>query len=514
MLVFNNRYLMKLAEIFVDSGYEIRVVGGAVRDLCLGLKPKDIDLCTNATPDEMMALAEQHGLYVIPTGLQHGTVTFMMGGEPFEVTTLRVDVETDGRHAKVEYTRDFQLDAERRDFTMNAMSMDINGHIYDYFEGRDHLKRGVIMFVGDPNERVREDYLRVWRYVRFFAKTAVSEAPQSIYQLFNMPWVHEGMRGLSGERIWAELKKILTAPHAGDALRLVFGTKLMETLGNGETINGPEYRRVGHTILMAMKRFEDRLRCHPVMVEALVMAVLVCNIDPKSYEIVAERLKFSSSERRAYDYMIKIISFYMTCPFDSVEAIQSHFYLNTTNGSDPQLEAAAVMVAEHITQANIISTIAFKMLDQDNQVIYNSTFDRFTITGKDLMARGVKPGPQMGQILRFFKTRWAQGHHPCEEMLAHFDKVFPDKSQLYVWEVSHYTWSKYEQDRYAYWHNMHEMMQIAMDRLEPIVAKSVEAGNDFMMAHANLGPNVDYATLFLYKDKATAMLRKLEHDAA
>ena len=149
------------------AGYEVRIVGGAVRDLVLGKEPKDIDMATNATPDEMMKVFDAAGIRYEPTGLQHGTITVILDGEPIEITTLRIDAETDGRHAEVEFTKDWKLDAERRDLTYNAMSVDLNGNLFDYFGGVDDIRDKVTRFVGNAEERIKEDYLRILRYFRF-----------------------------------------------------------------------------------------------------------------------------------------------------------------------------------------------------------------------------------------------------------------------------------------------------------------------------------------------------------
>ena len=151
--------LENLDKIFKKSGYEIRIVGGAVRDILLKKDPKDIDLATDATPKEMMDLLGKAGIKHIPTGIEHGTITAVLNNEPFEITTLRADVDTDGRRATVQYVTSWEEDAKRRDLTYNAMSMDLDGKIYDYFGGMDDLQNKVSKFVGDPEERIKEDYL-------------------------------------------------------------------------------------------------------------------------------------------------------------------------------------------------------------------------------------------------------------------------------------------------------------------------------------------------------------------
>jgi poly(A) polymerase len=158
-----------LAALEAD-GQEARFVGGCVRDGLLGRSVEDyIDLATPERPEQVIGLLERAGLPVIPTGLAHGTITTLADGRHFEITTLRRDVACDGRHAEVAFTDDFAADAARRDLTINAMSCDRAGRLYDYFGGRDDLAAGRVRFVGDAGARIAEDYLRILRFFRFFA---------------------------------------------------------------------------------------------------------------------------------------------------------------------------------------------------------------------------------------------------------------------------------------------------------------------------------------------------------
>lgn len=158
--------LLRLEHMFSSNGYTLRLVGGAVRDLLLGRDPKDIDLATDCGPEDMVKLMEAEGVRYIPTGLQHGTITVNTSEGTYEITTLRVDRQTDGRHATVDFTSDWRIDANRRDLTINAMSLGLDGSLYDYFNGQQHLAERRVEFVGDAKLRIREDYLRILRYFR------------------------------------------------------------------------------------------------------------------------------------------------------------------------------------------------------------------------------------------------------------------------------------------------------------------------------------------------------------
>ncbi len=195
------------------------MVGGAVRDALAARAVVDIDLATPRPPADTMAALQQAGVKVVPTGLGHGTVTAVVDGRGFEITTLRRDVETDGRHAVVAFTEDWRLDASRRDFTINAMSMTRDGTLFDYFDGTADLQAGRVRFVGDPATRIAEDYLRILRFFRFYARYGcVSPDPATLDALrAGIP----GLRRLSVERVWMELRRILAAPNPEEAVGLM-----------------------------------------------------------------------------------------------------------------------------------------------------------------------------------------------------------------------------------------------------------------------------------------------------
>ena len=221
--------LSKLANIFNRGGYEIRIVGGAVRDLALNKSPKDIDLATDATPDEMQQMFDSAGVRHVPTGIEHGTITAVINGEEFEVTTLRADVETDGRRAEVEFVRSWEEDAKRRDLTYNAMSMDFEGNLYDYHGGMDDLQDKVTRFVGDPEERIKEDYLRTLRYFRFQGRLNTPTFDRETMQAIASNT--DGLKQLSVERVWMEMGKILSGSNIQQILGAMQKTGVLDAIG-------------------------------------------------------------------------------------------------------------------------------------------------------------------------------------------------------------------------------------------------------------------------------------------
>jgi poly(A) polymerase/tRNA nucleotidyltransferase (CCA-adding enzyme) len=205
-----------------------RIVGGAVRDALADRPVADVDLAVPEPPEAVIAALDRAGLKHAPTGLQHGTVTAISGGRGFEITTLRTDERTDGRHAEVAWTTDWQQDAARRDFTINAMSMTPAGAVFDYFGGIEDLAAGRVRFVGEPGQRIAEDFLRVLRFFRFYARYGTETPDGNTANALRdaVPRLHQ----LSAERVWSELKRILAVPDCLAAVRLMHQLGVLEAV--------------------------------------------------------------------------------------------------------------------------------------------------------------------------------------------------------------------------------------------------------------------------------------------
>lgn len=228
--------LLTVTNAFKKGGYDIRLVGGVVRDLLLGVPSKDIDLSTNATPEQMIEVFKSNGIKFIETGLEHGTITAHVNSLSFEVTTLRYDTEQDGRWAKVVFTNDWKLDAERRDLTINAMSMDLDFWLYDYFGGMEDLKCHCVRFVGNAKQRIHEDYLRILRYFRFYGRIASGPDNHDEDTLKVIEETAPGLQRIAVERIWMELSKILTGNFAPSILRHIYDLKVAKHIGKHHTL--------------------------------------------------------------------------------------------------------------------------------------------------------------------------------------------------------------------------------------------------------------------------------------
>ena len=205
--------LQRLLGVLDGDGEEARVVGGAVRNALIGLPVEEIDVATTAPPEEVVKRVSAAGFKPVPTGIEHGTVTVVIDGQPFEVTTLRRDIETYGRHAKVAFGRDWREDAERRDFTINALSVARDGTVYDYVGGLADLAKRHVRFIGDPQQRIEEDYLRILRFFRFHAAYSDGGHPDA-EGLAACIAGRAGLDQLSRERVRMETMKLVVAPHA------------------------------------------------------------------------------------------------------------------------------------------------------------------------------------------------------------------------------------------------------------------------------------------------------------
>src|ERR1700681_526274 len=216
---------------------EARVVGGAVRSALLQIPPGDIDIATTALPDEVIRRARAAGIKSVPTGIEHGTVTLVIDGQPFEVPTLREDTETFGRKAKVAFGRDWAADARRRDFTINGLSVDAEGVVHDHVGGLEDIAARRVRFIGDPNQRIAEDYLRILRFFRIHAAYGAGEPDRAGYLACISE--REGLATLSAERVRLEILKLMVAEGAAGAIAAVVDGGLLLPIFGGVAYAGP-----------------------------------------------------------------------------------------------------------------------------------------------------------------------------------------------------------------------------------------------------------------------------------
>lgn len=358
------------------AGAGPRFVGGCVRDTLLGRPVADVDIATPLRPEAVMEALRRAGIRVVPTGLDHGTVTAVIGGQPFEITTLRIDVETDGRHAVVAFTDDWRADAARRDFTMNALSADPDGRIHDYFGGVEDALAGRVRFVGDPAQRMDEDVLRLLRLFRFHAhygRTPIEPATLEAVRRF-VPRI----AGLSGERIRAELLKLLSAPDPATAWRVMAG------LGVAEAVLGEP----GDA-----DRLESLSKIEPRPDPLLRLAALVTRAD--SAAALAQRLRLSNAER---DRLLAAVR-----PIEGLapEVTESHLVRTIYRHGRVCVVDRLLIAAAGEPEERRWPALA--------ETARGVGVPAFPLQGRDIVGLGVPPGPKVGRLLAAVERWWLDG---------------------------------------------------------------------------------------------------------
>jgi len=379
------------------GGEETRLVGGAVRDLALGEPAVDFDLTTTASTDEVIRRAREAGIKVALTGVAHGTVTLVVDGRPIETTTLREDVETDGRRAKVVFGRDFAADARRRDFTINALSLGPDGTVHDYVGGLADLAAGRVRFIGDAGTRIREDYLRILRFFRFSARYSANGLDgQGLIAAIR---AREGLARLSRERVRAELLKLLVAPRASEVVQTMGETGFLEPI-----LGGAGYpRRMSR--LVAIEAARGHAPDALLRLAALGVAI------PEDAERLRERLRLANAEaERLRSVAAALIGLH------GIEAPPSRHGLTTLLfGAGREAAREALTLAQAESEAPPADA-AFAAADQ---FLADAPEPRLPIGGADLIARGVAAGRPVGQALRAFQALWIRAGFPREpETLA------------------------------------------------------------------------------------------------
>ncbi|WP_199089323.1 CCA tRNA nucleotidyltransferase [Bosea sp. ASV33] len=377
--------LARLLQALDGDGEETRVVGGAVRNLLLGEPVSDVDLATTALPEETIRRGRAAGFKAVPTGIEHGTVTLVAGGLSFEVTTLRRDVETDGRRAKVVFGRDFAADALRRDFTINALGLGRDGRLHDYCGGLDDLAQRRVRFIGDAATRIREDYLRILRFFRFHARYGMGEPDGEGLNACIAD--REGLAGLSRERVRAELLKLLVAPRVAATIGAMAGAGLIMPVIGG----------VPHLSRFAAVAGDEGAGVHP----AFRLAALAVSVGEDALRL-RERLRLSNEE---FDRIERIAQ--------ALEALGGRAGLpaiaalrRVAHGVGNEA-AAAGLVLLNASAGSEVSSEVQRLIRELGQT------PPFLPTGKDIISLGAAPGPRVGQALAAARQGWIEAGCPA-----------------------------------------------------------------------------------------------------
>tara|TARA_Y100001970_G_scaffold64868_1_gene83031 strand:- start:606 stop:1826 length:1221 start_codon:yes stop_codon:yes gene_type:complete len=376
---FKNKDCQKLLKILNYKNETSRIVGGYVRNYLSNIETKDIDIATKLTPDEVTSLLSKAGIKTVPTGLSHGTISAFINDQIFEITTLRKDANYDGRHADIEFTDDWAVDASRRDFTINAVYMNSDGDIYDPFDGISDLNSGIVKFIGDPEKRIKEDYLRILRYYRFLSlyNSSVDSVTRGLIKKNANSIVN-----LSSERIHMEFFKILNNDNSGKIINFMEEDGILELIFS----NPVDVKTYNRMIDIDNELFfnEDTL---------LKFVTLI----PKNIKKI-KNLKcfsFSNKEEKIIDLLINSKNEIKS--YQSVREVRAILY---KLGIDNFTRLTRLYWAKDKKISNISQWRALLAMG------YSWKEPKFPIKAKDILLLGVPEGPLVGEILNEVENWW------------------------------------------------------------------------------------------------------------
>ncbi|WP_017931847.1 CCA tRNA nucleotidyltransferase [Robiginitomaculum antarcticum] len=363
----------------------LRYVGGCVRNGLLGEPIKDIDLATPLEPEGVIAALKAAGIRYAETGIDHGTITAVIKGQPYEVTSLRRDVATDGRRAVVAYTKDWAQDAQRRDFTINALYADRSGTLFDPTgQGLTDIKTRTFRFIGEASERIAEDYLRILRYFRFMAWYA-PEAKFDSRALAACRAGKPGLKKLSAERVWSEIKRLLSAPRPARAVNIMLQQGILETLL-------PEASNAQGLSLLTKLESREAIAPDPYLRlmsmsarEPLPMALLTKRM--KMSKVESKRLRAWAGDATALAPGMEQRKALAAIYTAGKQVVMDRARLRAAGAEDPLISARWMALSE---------------------LAQTWEQPKFPLSGKDLKAAGVAPGEAMGRKLKALEALWVR----------------------------------------------------------------------------------------------------------
>jgi poly(A) polymerase len=383
----------RVLELLNGDGVEARVVGGAVRNALLGIRTGDIDIATTALPDEVIRRAKVAGVKSVPTGIEHGTVTLVVNAQPFEVTTLREDVETFGRKAKVVFGRDWMRDAERRDFTINGLSVDADGVVHDYVGGLEDIAAKRVRFIGDPDRRIAEDYLRILRFFRIHAAYGAGEPDRAGY--LACIGARAGLASLSAERMRMEMLKLMLAGGAVGAVKAMADGGLLQEILGGIAYIGP---------FDAMISVERVLGMEPNAIRRLGALAVAVTEDAKR---LAGRLRLTNNEAKVLDSMGH--RWWRLAGMDEARARRRLYRLGTERYRDRLMLAWA--------RAGVDANAAHGQgyWRELASLPERWSAPKFPLKAADFITRGIAEGPALGHVIALAEDAWLAAGFPVDE---------------------------------------------------------------------------------------------------
>jgi poly(A) polymerase len=378
----------RVLDLLNGDGEEARVVGGAVRNALLGIPLGDIDIATTAVPDEVIRRAQAAGIKSVPTGIEHGTVTLVIDKRGFEVTTLREDTETFGRRAKVAFGRDWVRDAERRDFTINGLSVDADGVVHDHVGGLSDIAARRVRFIGDAGERIEEDYLRILRFFRFHAAYGAGEPDRAGYLACIAG--RGGLPALSAERVRMEMLKLMVADGAVAAVVAMVDGGLLSAIFGGVAYTGP---------FAAMMALERLLGFAPDPIRRLGALGVAVTEDAKR---IAQKLRLTNVEAKTLDSIGH--RWWRLAGMDEATARRRLYRL----GEDAYRNRLLLAWA----RAGGADTRDWR---QSATLPQRWSAPKFPLKAADFISRGIAEGPALGHVLTLAEDAWLAADFPLDD---------------------------------------------------------------------------------------------------
>lgn len=382
--LIKNKKILKLFRAVENHGGALRFVGGAVRDTLVGIEGFDLDLATDLSPEELVEACNENNIKTVPIGIKFGTVGVLIDNDVLEVTSLRKDVKTDGRHAEVEFTTDWEIDASRRDLTINAVYADEKGNVFDYYNGIDDLEKGIVRFIGSPSQRIKEDYLRILRFFRFFSIFSKTQIDKKALEacIENK----DGLKSLSMERIRDELLKILLTPHTAETVKIMSDNDIL-----GYVL--PQVKNID-----CLKFLIDLVAAEKIMPCPIRRMFVLYNPDINLAENLATRLKFSKKQKN--DFM------------DWAE--------NKINLSDFADNAKLAKIIYKFGKDFVFNKLLIEQALQQTKLpnnqniidfINNFNIPVFPLRGKDILESGnIEDNRLIGDILDKLEEKWIESN--------------------------------------------------------------------------------------------------------
>lgn len=387
---FEKPALKRIFALLNADGGEVRIVGGAVRNALMDLPVVDVDMATTLTPDVVVERAKAAGIKSVPTGIEHGTVTLVIDGEGFEVTTLRRDVETNGRHAQVAFGTDWQTDAERRDLTINALYANEKGEIIDLIDGLPDVESRTVRFIGDAAMRIAEDYLRVLRFFRFFAHYG-SGRPDAD-GLRASARAKDKLGTLSAERVWSETKKLLSARDPSRALLWMRQSGVLSEIL-------PETEKWGIDAIHGLVATEQALGW---AADPMLRLAAIVPPDRERLAALAARLRLSKAEAAYFTHWASAPA---VDPEMKETALDRLLYRQGVEGVKTRLKLALASARADLSAGD---TSMQKVARLSTLLTRAEKFRKpaFPLSGADVMAVGVEAGPKVGEVLKSLEEKW------------------------------------------------------------------------------------------------------------